>query len=174
MAFHLRRPAGFRSLPVLLIGLAVSVVIVVASVLLAVPAINSRAVDTGVSKPSLATSLALGAPLETVTGGQHRYNFSVESAGGGLTLADLSFQVLDPSGAPRAPDGWWSLTVVGLSGYVVGTYVIASNLWTSGGATLVDSQQVISFDTGVTSLSGETLQVIGTGSFQGSISVALL
>jgi hypothetical protein len=129
----------------------------------------------GCTIPPTGTSLALGAPTEQSAGPNIWYNFTVQSAGGGITLGNLAFQVVTATGAIVPPGASWSLVVLGLSGTWVGTYSLGAGTWVSGGGEEITSGQTVVLDTGSTSLSGQgdVLNVIGAGSFQGSISVSI-
>ena len=68
------------------------------------------------------------------------------------------------------------MSVLNLGGTVIGTYSWATASWTLGGTTPIASSQTIVMNAvGATSLSaqGDAMNVIGTGTFQGSISVAI-
>jgi len=114
---------------------------------------------------------AFGAPTEQVSGTTHWYNFSVQASSGGLRLNDLSFQVQTPSGSVVATTGW-HLYAVNLTEAVVGVYTWSSGSWSSGGSTLLSTQETIVLET-TTSLSGDHLVVIGGGGFQGTVSTTI-
>ncbi len=121
------------------------------------------------------TSLALARPAEATAGPNHWYNFSVQSAGGGILLRDVSFQVVSATGGNVGPNSSWSLQVISLSGALVGAYSFPEGVWTAGGSTPITSLDIVILDTGTTDLDaqGDSLNVIGTGSFQGSIGVSI-
>ncbi len=129
----------------------------------------------GCSVAPIGTSLALGQPLEQTSGPNHWYNFTVQSAGGGITLGDISFQLVTATGAVVAPGGSWSLVVLDLEGSLAGTYSLSTGSWVSGGGAAITSGQTFVLDAVSTDLSGqgEVLNVIGTGPFGGSISVGI-
>jgi hypothetical protein len=119
------------------------------------------------------TGMALGKPTEDANAANHWYNFTVESAGGGIPLDGLGFNVTSPTGTPIPPSADWSLVVRSSSGALEGVYSFADSGWTNGGGTVLASSQIVVFDTGTTDLDGEgnVLNVVGVGSYQGSISV---
>ncbi len=121
------------------------------------------------------TPLALGQPTEESAGLQHWYNFSVESAGGGIDLGNIQFQVVTATGSNVPPTNAWSLSVLSLADAPVGAYSWAAVNWTTGGGAALSSDQIVVLDSGATNLSdkGDVLDVIGAGSFQGSISVEI-
>ncbi|MCI4354594.1 MAG: type IV pilin [Thermoplasmata archaeon] len=160
--------------PIIATILLVAITVVLAAVLY----ILISGLTKGPGNTPLGTSLALQTPGEASKGAgattNNWYNFSVQAAGGGLILNNLQFQVQTPSGQIVAAGGSWTLNVLGITGTVVGTYAFATNSWSAGGTVLMTSQQLVALNAvGATGLSGDTLIVIGTGSFQGSISVAI-
>jgi flagellin-like protein len=155
--------------PIIATILLVAITVVLAAVLY----ILISGLTKGPGNTPLGTALALGTPLEASKATNNWYNFSVQSAGGGLILNNLQFQVQTPTGGIVPATGSWTLTVLGLTGTSVGTYSMTTNSWTAGGTTAVSSQQQIALNAVSTPLSGDTLVVIGSGSFQGSISVSI-
>jgi len=160
--------------PIIATILLVAITVVLAAVLY----ILISGLTKGPGNTPLGTALALGTPGEASKGAgattNNWYNFSVQSAGGGLILNNLQFQVQTPSGQIVTPGGSWTLNVLGITGTVVGTYSLSTNAWTLGGTSVVSSQMLISLNAvGATGLSGDNMIVIGTGSFQGSIQVAI-
>jgi hypothetical protein len=148
-------------------------------VLAAVLYILISGLTKGPGNTPLGTALALGSPNEANVGAgaaaKFWYNFSVQSAGGGLVMNNLNFQVQTASGGIVAAAGTWTLNVLSLTGTTIATYNLATGLWTLGGSLLLTSQQTLAYmSTGATgSLSGDNLIVSGSGSFQGSISVSI-
>jgi flagellin-like protein len=160
--------------PIIATILLVAITVVLAAVLY----ILISGLTKGPGNTPLGTSLALNTPGEASKGAgaatNNWYNFSVQAAGGGLIFNNLQFQVQTGSGGIVPAGGSWTLNVLGLTGTTVGTYSFATSLWTLGGTTAMTSQQLVSLNAvGATGLSGDTLIVIGTGSFQGSISVSI-
>lgn len=117
------------------------------------------------------SALALGSPSEDSPGANHWYNFSIQSAGGGLILNNINFAIDSPSGSNIAQSAW-TLLVTNLYHQVVGVYGLANESWTSGGTSVVTTQQSVDLET-TTPVSGDTLVASGAGSFAGSISVAI-
>ena len=156
--------------PIIATILLVAITVVLAAVLY----ILISGLTKGPGNTPLGTSLAVQSPLESTKGTTNYYNFSVQSAGGGLLLNNLAFQIVNPSGSIVATTGF-TLNVLGLTGSTVGTYTIAaaSPAWTVGGTTVVSSSMTIALTTPTTSasLSGDTMNIIGVGSFSGSIAV---
>ena len=110
--------------------------------------------------------VAFGSPSEQTVGAYHWYNFTSESAGGGLSLDNLNFQVQTPNGSIVTPEVAWNLTVYDMYGSRIGTYSMTgptAGTWTSGGASRFTSQQSFSLLATPNQLSGDKLAVIGTG-----------
>src|SRR5579863_8161448 len=161
--------------PIIATILLVAITVVLAAVLY----ILISGLTKGPGTTPLGTSLALNHPAETSKGAgattNNWYNFSVASAGGGIVLNNINFQVVTSTGGIVTPGGSWTLNVVNLGGVVVGTYAWATATWTLGGTVpMVSSMTIVVNAVGATGLSaqGDSLSVIGTGSFQGSISVS--
>jgi hypothetical protein len=119
------------------------------------------------------TSLAVNKPIESANAANHWYNFTVESAGGGMVLNNLEFQVVAAVGSNVGPNATWTLDLVDLSGNAVGSYPFSGGTWTTGGTTLLTSGGAFDLDTGSMNLGsqGDALNLLGTDGFQGSISV---
>ena len=155
--------------PIIATILLVAITVVLAAVLY----ILISGLTKGPGNTPLGTALALGAPRESSNAVTNWYNFSIQSAGGGLVLNNLNFQILGPTGSIVATAGF-TLNVVGITGSAVGTYAFATATWTSGGTTVVSSQQsIVLTSPAASSLSGDKLVVLGAGSFSGSISVSI-
>jgi len=157
--------------PIIATILLVAITVVLAAVLY----ILISGLTKGPGNTPLGTSLALNKPSETSKSTNNWYNFSVQSAGGGIVLNDINFQVVTSTGGIISPGASWTLSVLNLGGTVIGTYAFASATWTLGGTTPIASSQTIVLNAVSTSLSaqGDNLNVIGTGSFQGSITVSI-
>lgn len=125
--------------------------------------------------PPRGVSFAIGEPTEQADGAHHWYNFTVVSAGGGITLNDVQFQVVTATGGPIPAGAGWTLSVLGATDVLVGSYSFASGTWTEGGTTLIENGQTIVIDSLSTSLSaqGDVLNVVGAGPYEGSISVSI-
>jgi flagellin-like protein len=153
--------------PIIATILLVAITVVLAAVLY----ILISGLTKGPGNTPLGTALALGSPGESAKGANFWYNFSVASAGGGLLMNNLNFQVTGATGSIVTPTGW-TMNVVGLTGSTVATYSMTLGTWSLGGTTAVNSQQFIDMDA-TSSQSGSTLVVSGSGSFQGSISIVI-
>ena len=159
--------------PIIATILLVAITVVLAAVLY----ILISGLTKGPGNTPIGTSLALNKPNEASKGATNWYNFSVASAGGGLLLNNLVFQVQGPGGTIVVTTAaGWTLNVLGLTGSTIGTYAITSATpsWTLGGTTPVSSSQTIVLTSpAATLLNGDTLVVVGAGSFSGSISVSI-
>ncbi|HEY6238498.1 MAG TPA: archaellin/type IV pilin N-terminal domain-containing protein [Thermoplasmata archaeon] len=163
--------------PIIATILLVAITVVLAAVLY----ILISGLTKGPGNTPLGTSLAVQSPTEAQPSAAslHFYNFSIQSAGGGLLLNNLNFQVLTPSGAIVVTTAaGWALNVLGITGSVVGTYAIttAAPAWTLGGTIAASSQQTIALTTpaaAANNLSGDTLIIVGVGTFSGSIAVSI-
>ncbi len=127
---------------------------------------------TGGNTP-LGSSAALGTPREQVKGPNHWYNFSVQSAGGGIAWGDIRLQVVTAENVNITPTTAWTAVVTAISGPPVATYDFVNGTWSEGAGVAWTSLQTLSIDSGTTNLSaaGDMLNVLGVGCFQGSISV---
>jgi len=158
--------------PIIATILLVAITVVLAAVLY----ILISGLTKGPGNTPLGTALALGTPSESQggAGNTHFYNFSVQSAGGGIQLSNMQFQVQTAAGTVVTSAGTWSVTAIGVSGASAGVYSFTTNSWTSGGTTVMNSgQQLVLLTPTATSLSGDNLIVVGTGSYSGTISVAI-
>jgi flagellin-like protein len=152
--------------PIIATILLVAITVVLAAVLY----ILISGLTKGPGNTPLGTALALGTPAEAAKGTNNWYNFSVQSAGGGILLNNLNFQVQTPSGGIVPATGSWTFNVLSLTATVIGTYSMSANTWTAGGTASVTSQEQFVLNAVSSNLSGDTLITIGTGSYQGSIS----
>jgi flagellin-like protein len=131
--------------------------------------------------PGLSTSLALGTPQEEVSKDSliaacaattcNFYNISVQSAGKGMELQDLSFEIQAQNGSNFVLTG--GIAVVNSTNHIISQYGFASG-WTAGDTTVVsDLLTIVLYTSGSTpqSLSGDELRVIGVSAFSGSIFV---
>src|SRR5271170_4411665 len=162
--------------PIIATILLVAITVVLAAVLY----ILISGLTKGPGTTPLGTSLALGAPNEAQKGAgattNNWYNFTVQSAGGGIILNNIQFQVVTATGSIVTPGGAWTMIALGITGASIGTYSSVSGSWTAGGTTIISSSQTIVLDAvGATSLSGQgdAVNIIGTGTFQGSITVSI-
>jgi hypothetical protein len=119
-------------------------------------------------------SLAIGNPTESNVSGNWVYNFSIQAAGGGLTLSGLTFQVQDSSGHNLTPSSSWTLIALDTTKSVIGSFSWTTSSWSSGGDGFVRATDVLSLSTGTTNVSGDVFLVIGTGASHGAVSVSIL
>lgn len=156
--------------PIIATILLVAITVVLAAVLY----ILISGLTKGPGNTPLGTQLAVSPAKESTKGTTNWYNFTVQSAGGGLTLQNLVFQVQTTQGALVTMPGTATMTVVGLTGATVGTYTISTGTWASGGSTAVSNQQQFILTTPTTtSLSGDVLVILGSGTFSGSIQATI-
>lgn len=155
--------------------IAVAVTLAIVGAALALLARPSTSVPLGCS--DCGTAFALSPATEGGGPGAYWYNFSVQSASGGMTLGDLEFQVQTPTGQVVVLDNA-SLVVSSTSPHttLVGSYSFATSTWTSGAGTLVSNQQQFDIECSndLRSL-GDALVVLGNGGsgFTGSITVSI-
>jgi hypothetical protein len=119
--------------------------------------------------------LALSPASEQGVPGEYWYNFSVESAQGGLTLGELGFRVQTPTGQTIALANA-SLEVLGPGRAEVGSYDVTTNEWTSGGSTPMTNQQLIVLRcSNDLSSQGNVFVVLGSVSsgYSGSVTVSI-
>jgi flagellin-like protein len=153
--------------PIIATILLVAITVVLAAVLY----ILISGLTKGPGNTPLGTALALGKPLVSANGTGFIYHFQIQSAGGGLLYSNLNFQVQTGTGAIVALAGG-HINVLNLGGVSVANYNPGTGAWLYGSTVAVTSSQQVALDF-TASLSGDTLVVSGTGSFQGSISVAI-
>lgn len=101
------------------------------------------------------------------------YNFTVRLVVVPMTLGELGFALEGSSGLPlNIPN--IDLSVVGLSGSVLGTFDLTSGAWTAGsGASLTAGCVVVLSSPVDLSGQGNWLNVTGRGVFSGSVSLAI-
>ena len=153
--------------PIIATILLVAITVVLAAVLY----ILISGLTKGPGNTPLGTSLALGKPIENQKGVNFWYNFSVQSAGGGLVMNNMNFAVLTTSNGIITPTGM-TMNVLGLTGTSVATYTMTTGSWASGSTLAVTTQQTISLDS-PSALSGDNLVISGSGTFQGTVQVAI-
>ena len=150
------------------VAIGLAAVSVVAMLWLYLPSPRTPSCD---GCPFYGSTFALGSPSESSQGGNHWYNFSIESAGGGVILNNLNF-VIDSSSGANVAQSAWTLHVTDDYSRLVGVYALANESWTSGGTSVVTTQQSVDLET-TTAISGGTLVVLGVGSFARSDTVAI-
>jgi len=124
---------------------------------------------------SCGSALAIGVPEESTAGGTHFYNFSVQSASGGLTWGNTELGLQTSDGGPISVAGsGWNFTIQGPHHESLAAFANASGnpAWTFGGTTTVSIQQVIVLTSPI-QLSGDEFMILGTGTFSGSVSVSI-
>jgi flagellin-like protein len=164
------RKKGRRGVsPIIATILLVAITVVLAAVLY----ILISGLTKGPGNTPIGTALAIGTPTPAINKWAHWENFSIASAGGGITLGAMNFQFQTATGAIVAPAANWTLNVLGLTGAVVGTYALTTATWTLGGATPATSQMTIVAYSANILLSGDVMLVSGSGSYSGSISVSI-
>ena len=127
----------------------------------------------GASIP-LASSIALGAPTESVTGsGTHWYNFSVTLAGNGLRFANFTPEVATATGLLVTLPAGSVMDAVSITGSITAQYSFATAAWTPGASAAVSAGYVLALDTGTTSVSGDSLKLVGLGNFTGVVTRAI-
>jgi len=160
--------------PIIATILLVAITVVLAAVLY----ILISGLTKGPGNTPIGTALALAPPKEASNGAgattNHWYNFSVQSASTGLTMASMNFQVQTTGAGIVAPLAAWTLNVDGISGTSVAVYSMTTGAWTSGGTTSLVSGDTVSLDVVQASgVSGDNWVVSGAGSYQGTISVSI-
>jgi flagellin-like protein len=121
--------------------------------------------------------------------GHYCYSIPIDEAGGGLALGELNFKVLDATGSPHVVSkNFAQVALVTIKNSVVaaakvsknGAFVVTSWQTYAAGvssSTPVSNLQVIWVQFGNTATppyhNGDTLVVLGTGSFAGDVTVAL-
>ena len=156
--------------PIIATILLVAITVVLAAVLY----ILISGLTKGPGNTPIGSALTLNRPSEGKAGTTFYYNFSVGSAGGGLAINNLNFQVKTAGGATVPIAGAGPITVVSITtGSILATYSYANAVWTTGNPTLsLNSTMSINIVT-TASLSGDALVTIGIGSFSGQVSTAI-
>ncbi len=144
-------------------------------VFVALPLLFPTPRTPGCECPLNVTPLAFGPPSEGSAGPNHWYNFTVQSAGGGIVLENIGLAIETATGTDVVPGASWTALLLGLGGELVGTYSFVTASWTGGATAAISSGQVLVVDIGATNLAGvgDALNVFGTGGFQGSISIGI-
>ncbi len=106
------------------------------------------------------TAPTLGKPLEHSLGSHHRYNFTVQAVGRGLTLGQAGFAVESYNGTKVLPSPDWILTALSASGENLGNYSFegaSAGGWPADGSIVADPSDVFSLLSVPDGLSGDTL-----------------
>lgn len=163
------RQKGKRGVsPIIATILLVAITVVLAAVLY----ILISGLTKGPGNTPLGTAFAMSAAKESTKGANFWYNFSVQSASGGLTWSNLNFQFQTSTGqiiSLGAP----AITVIGLTGSNVATYTVGTASWTNGATTVTTQQQLIVQTTTNLQSAGDVMVSLGTGSFSGSITTQI-
>ena len=109
----------------------------------------------------------MGTASEAKAGTNYYYNFTIESAGSSITWNSVELKVAGPI-APGATTTWTIQSITGTT--VVSATGAVALAWTTGnGGTLCSSTQslVVVSPTNLIS-QGDSLTIIGVGSFQGT------
>ena len=137
----------------------------------------SNACGTPSSGPTpLGTSLAFNEPQEEVRGANHWYNFSVQSAAGGVVWGDLVLAAVTSTGGNITATALWTAGAWSWNGTGVATYEFASTTWLSGGNAPVASSQTLVFDSGTTDLSngGDAMNIFFQSTcLEGSVQIQI-
>jgi hypothetical protein len=168
------------------VGVSIVVVVVVAAVAVVTAAQGNLfwlggQPPTGNACPAPAVQVfqsgpfTLGQPLETAKGPNHWYNFSVIGGESCLLWGNLALQVVTATGANITPLGNWSAGVLSESEIPLAEYDFLTGTWTGGADTLLASPQTLVVDSAGSSLSakGDGMDVLGVGTIQGSLYVAI-
>ena len=164
------RKKGKRGVsPIIATILLVAITVVLAAVLY----ILISGLTKGPGTTPLGTAFAWGQVGEGKITTTFYYNISIASASGGILANNLNFQVQTASGGIVAVTG--TMTILNLAGASVATYNMATGAWTTGGTVTIASTQTFQLALTVpnTGISGDSLEAIGVGSFQGSVPVSI-
>lgn len=152
--------------PIIATILLVAITVVLAAVLY----ILISGLTKGPGNTPLGTALAMSQAKEQTKGTNFWYNFSIQSASGGLTWSNLVFQFQTSTGGIITL-GSPTITVIGISGANVATYTAGT--WTNGNTAISNQQQLIVLTTTNMQSQGDVMACLGSGSFSGSVSVAI-
>jgi hypothetical protein len=153
--------------------LAAAGVIVYVGLVVVASALTGCSGWTGASCPPQGTALALGSPTVATAHGAYWYNFSVASAGGGVTAGATQWEFVTAVGSDVAPGPTWTLQLLNLAGSVVSAYELAHGVWEEGGNVALQSGFLFTVYSANTSLSGDHAEISGSGAYAGTISVAI-
>ena len=164
-----RKPRQRGVSPIIATILLVAITVVLAAVLY----ILISGLTKGPGNTPIGTALALGTPVPATNKWAHWYNATVASAGGGITMGATNWQFKTPSGSIVSPAANWTLNVLSITATVVGTYNLATGVWTLGGTTPLTSQMQVVIYSGSVALDGDNAIISGSGSYSGAISVSI-
>ncbi len=178
-----RKPTKRGVSPIIATILLVAITVVLAAVLY----VLISGLTKGPGNTPLGSALATSSATESTCKTYCNYTFSVQSASSGVTGTSMKFQLLSSGGSIMT---YTNVRLLDVSGCVVGYYTTTSG-WTAGNptlptgstlaacTTLTPTSQVSSGDqlilTTTTSAAGagNTLNVIGTGSYSGTVSASI-
>ena len=106
-----------------LVGSVASIGILVL-VFVALPLLFPTPRTPGCECPLNVTPLAFGPPSEGSAGPNHWYNFTVQSAGGGIVLENIGLAIETATGTDVVPGASWTALLLGLGGELVGTVLL--------------------------------------------------
>jgi flagellin-like protein len=181
--------------PIVAVLLLVAISVVLAAVLYAIAVDETRA---SVTVP-IGTALAAGPASSVIVGtaasnafcqkSHYCYSIPIDEAGSGLTIGDLNLRVLAATGSPHiVSKNFAKISIVDLKNGVVASTQISKNSafvvtdWQTLAAgesatTPMSDQQAIWVQFGNTATSpahaGYSLEILGVGTFSGSIGIAL-
>jgi flagellin-like protein len=169
------RKNGKRAVsPIIATILLVAITVVLAAVLY----ILISGLTKGPGNQPIGSALAIGTASEAQKGANYYYNFTVESAGSGITWNSVNLQITN-NGGTIVSSGLTSYTVYNIAFATVcsanGATVTA---WTAGatgsGASLITSSQTLVVVATVNlANTGAQLHVLGVGSFAGTTSATI-
>jgi len=159
--------------PIIATILLVAITVVLAAVLY----ILISGLTKGPGNTPIGTAIAFSGVSESNTATQWNYTMSVQTATSGMTWSNMIFQVQAPSGA-LVTTGPTKVVISGTTGCNLATYTFATNLWaatgatcagTTGGSALVLSGQTVQLQASANQNGlGETIVIVGQGSYSGS------
>lgn len=127
----------------------------------------------------LGTGLAFSGSTDTIKGGDHWYNFTVESSNPCNGLGMFVFQVKSPDGTVTTVASGSGLSVVKPPNSVEATFALAGG-WTYflgfSSHTVIETQDILSLfynSSTPASLAGYTLSALGTGDTAGTVSASI-
>ncbi|HKV89588.1 MAG TPA: archaellin/type IV pilin N-terminal domain-containing protein [Thermoplasmata archaeon] len=179
------RKKGRRGVsPIIATILLVAITVVLAAVLY----ILISGLTKGPGNTPLGTALAMGTPSAGVNGSAFTYTVTITPSSG-LTPAGLNFQVQSSTAAILAQPASSIIQVIGPQGCLVATYTFSTNVWAAGSAgagnthacapvgtanTVLTSGMQLNLQTAANLAGqGDTLVAVGSGSFSGTVPIAL-
>jgi hypothetical protein len=170
-----------RRLIAIIVGVAIAVALVGVGLF---ELVSSQAPTTAcpsglTTDQSIATGLAFSGSTDTIKGAEHWYNFTVESSSPCDGLGVFVFQVKTPQGAVTNVAAGAGLSVVKPPSSVEATFTLGAG-WTyflgSSSHSPIETEDILSLfynSSTPTSLVGDTLVALGTGSAAGAVSAPI-